>query len=95
VISRIFLSEGLLITLAGAFIGLLLGATLCFLQQRYGFVRLEGEGSFVVDAYPVSMHALDFLYVFFTVFTIGFLAAWYPAKKLVEKKLNLRLTVQE
>jgi lipoprotein-releasing system permease protein len=94
-ISRIFLSEGVLITLAGAFIGLLLGAALCIGQQRFGFVRLEGEGSFVVDAYPVSMHALDFLYVFLTVFSIGFFAAWYPAKKLVEKKLNLRLTVYE
>jgi ABC-type lipoprotein release transport system permease subunit len=41
------------------------------------------------------MHALDFLYVFLTVFSIGFLAAWYPAKKLVEKKLSLRLSVQE
>jgi ABC-type lipoprotein release transport system permease subunit len=41
------------------------------------------------------MHFMDFIYVFVTVFSIGFLAAWYPAKKLVEKKLNLRLSVQE
>jgi len=95
VISRIFLSEGLLITLTGAFIGLLLGAGLCIAQQRYGFVRLEGEGSFVVDAYPVSMHVLDFIYVFLTVFTIGFLASLYPAQRLVKKRLSLRLSAQE
>jgi ABC-type lipoprotein release transport system permease subunit len=35
------------------------------------------------------MDLKDFLYVFLTVFLIGFFAAWYPAKKLIERRINL------
>ncbi len=87
---KIFLTEGLFITLIGALIGLVTGGIICFLQQHFGLIKLNGNGSFVVDAYPVHMQALDFIYVFITVFAIGLLASWYPAKKLVEKKISLR-----
>jgi lipoprotein-releasing system permease protein len=81
----------LFITLIGAVIGLATGGLICFLQQQFGLVKLSGNGSFVIDAYPVHMQPLDFIYVFITVFFIGLLAAWYPAKKLVEKKISLQV----
>ncbi len=87
---KIFLTEGLFITFMGATIGLIGGGIICFLQQRYGIIKLSGSGSFVIDAYPMYIQPLDFLYVFITVFSIGMLAAWYPAKKLVEKKISLQ-----
>jgi len=87
---RIFLAEGLFITFIGAVIGLVAGGLICFLQQRFGLIKLSGSGSFVVDAYPVHMQVLDFVYVFITVFAIGLLASWYPAKKMVEKKISLQ-----
>jgi lipoprotein-releasing system permease protein len=78
-VRRIFFIEGLLISLIGAGVGLILGAIVCWLQMRFGFVRLGAEGSsFVVNAYPVMMKATDFLIVFFTVMIIGLLAAIYP-----------------
>ena len=80
----------LLFTGIGAVIGLVTGGLICFLQQHYGLIKLSGNGSFVIDAYPVHMQPLDFVYVFITVFIIGLLAAWYPAKKLVEKKISLQ-----
>lgn len=86
----VFLTEGLFITFIGASVGLLLGGLVCVLQQKFGFVKLSGSGSFVIDAYPVHVLPMDFLYVFITVFGIGLLAAWYPAKKLVEKKISFR-----
>ncbi len=78
-IQRIFLMEGTLISFIGAISGLLVGAVICWLQIRYGFVRLGAEdSSFVVSAYPVLMKAADFFTVFFTVMIIGLLAAVYP-----------------
>jgi lipoprotein-releasing system permease protein len=87
---KVFLTEGLFITFIGAVTGLIVGGIICFLQLRYGIVKLSGSGSFVIDAYPMHIQPFDFLYVFITVFGIGLLAAWYPAKKLVEKKISLQ-----
>ena len=90
-IQSIFLIEGILISLVGALSGLLLGGLICWLQQHFGFIKLQGSGSFVIDAYPVKMQALDFLYVFCTVFVIGFFAAWYPTKKVVKRQLSQKI----
>jgi lipoprotein-releasing system permease protein len=95
-IRKIFLFEGLMITFIGSVIGIGLGVIICFLQIHFKLVQLSGSGSFVIDAYPVEMQPLDFLYVFIVVSIIGFLAAWYPAKKLVERKISLQvMTVDE
>ncbi len=91
-IKRIFMAEGLLISLSGAILGLLLGGFICWLQQQFGLVPLEGGSeSFVISAYPIEMKATDFLYVFLTVFAIGLLAAWYPVRQISRKYLQQRL----
>ncbi|MCD4745443.1 MAG: ABC transporter permease [Bacteroidales bacterium] len=79
-LKRIFLTEGLLISLFGAISGLVLGGIICWLQQKFSLIQLGSDNSFVVDAYPVKMQILDFVYVFFTVFLIGLAAAWYPVR---------------
>ena len=88
-ISRIFLFEGRLISCIGAVIGLLFGLLLCWLQQEYGFVRLgNSEGSFVVNAYPVSVHPWDLVLIFITVLAVGFLSVWYPVRYFSRRLLN-------
>ena len=78
-ISQIFLFEGRLISAIGAIIGIALGLLLCWIQQTYGIISLgSSEGSFVVNAYPVSVHPLDVIIIFLTVLAVGFLAVWYP-----------------
>ena len=80
-IARIFLFEGRMIAFFGALIGILIGLLLCWLQQQYGFVRLgSSEGSFIVDAYPVSVHPSDVVLIFLTVIAVGFLSVWYPVR---------------
>ena len=80
-IKRIFLFEGRLISFLGAMAGLLLGLLLCWLQQQFGLVALgQSCGTFVVDAYPVSVHPEDVVAVFVTVVVVGFLAVWYPVR---------------
>ena len=88
-ILRIFLFEGRLITVLGALIGLLLGLLLCFLQQEYGLLRLgTTAGSFIVDAYPVSVRAEDILVIFVTVIAVGFLSVRYPVRYLGKRLLR-------
>jgi lipoprotein-releasing system permease protein len=90
-IRNIFLAEGFFITAIGAGAGIVLGTLICLLQQHYGLVQLSSSGTFVIDAYPVKMEAMDFVYVTATVLAIGFVAAWYPARRLVQKKLDLKM----
>lgn len=84
-INRIFLFEGWLISLAGVVTGLLLGAFLIWLQQTFGLIRFQGNGDFVVEAYPVILQWSDVVSVFFTVSIIGLLAAWYPVRVVVRR----------
>lgn len=86
-ISRIFLFEGRLISL-GAISGIILGLILCFIQQKFGIITLGGGGgTFVVDAYPVSVHAWDVVLIFITVLAVGFLSVWYPVRYLSKRLL--------
>ena len=88
-ITRIFLFEGRMISAIGAILGVLIGLLLCWLQQQYGIVRLgSSEGSFVVDAYPVSVHPWDIVLIVFTVIAVGFLSVWYPVRYFSRRLLR-------
>lgn len=86
-IVRIFLFEGRMISFFGAFIGVVSGLLLCWIQQTFGLIRLGSSGSFVVDAYPVSVEAMDVIIVFITVLLVGFLSVWYPVRYLSKRLL--------
>ncbi len=88
-IVHIFLFEGRMISTMGAVIGIAIGLLLCWLQQQYGIVRLgQSEGSFIVDAYPVSVHPWDIVLIFITVLAVGFLSVWYPVRYFAERLLK-------
>ena len=88
-IQSIFLYEGRIISAVGALIGIGLGQALCGLQQAFGFVKMgESSGTFIVNAYPVSVHYWDVLVVFITVILIGWAASWIPARRLRKQILN-------
>lgn len=85
-VAKIFLYEGRIIAIIGAVIGLILGLLICWLQQTFGFVALgQSQGSFIVDAYPVSVHPLDILLVFVTVVIVSWIATWYPVRYFSKK----------
>ncbi|MDY3103139.1 MAG: FtsX-like permease family protein [Prevotella sp.] len=90
-ITKIFLLEGRMISVIGALIGILLGLLLCWLQQTFGFVSLgQRSGDFVVNAYPVSVHYLDILFIFITVIAVGWMAVWYPVRYFSKRLLTNR-----
>ncbi|MDY4667474.1 MAG: FtsX-like permease family protein [Prevotella sp.] len=87
-IASIFLFEGRMISVAGAVIGIAIGLLLCWLQQTYGLVRLgSSSGSFIIDAYPISVHPLDIVLIFVTVIVAGWLAVWYPVRYMTRRLL--------
>jgi lipoprotein-releasing system permease protein len=79
-IRNIFLFEGWFISILGSIIGCIAGVILCKLQIVYGFVKLQGGGSFMVDAYPVKIIPTDIVLILISVMLIGFLASWFPVK---------------
>lgn len=86
---RIFFSEGFLIAFLGAIGGLFLGGVVCWLQQHFGLIKLQGgDGAFIIDAYPVLMQGWDFLYVFLTVCVIGALAAGFTVRQIGNSQAN-------
>ena len=90
-IVRVFLFEGRMISAIGAVAGIALGLLLCWLQQTYGLVKLgRTSGSFVVDAYPVSVHPDDIVVIFITVLIVGFVAVWYPVRYFAKRLINAK-----
>ena len=76
---KIIRNEGMLITLGGSLLGLMLGLSACLSQQYFGWLKLGG-GTFVISAYPVDVQPLDVLYVFLSALIIGWLSSYYPSR---------------
>ena len=88
-IQRIFLNEGLLISVAGGVIGLLLGIVLVLLQQQFGFIKFgTGGGNYVVDAYPVLLKLKDVLLIFATILVVGCTSALLTVRHAMRKADN-------
>ncbi|MBQ7462980.1 MAG: ABC transporter permease [Bacteroidaceae bacterium] len=87
-ICTIFRLEGHIICFAGALLGLVLGGILCWVQQEYGIIKMgDSDGSFIIEAYPVSVYLTDILLILVTVLAVGWLAIWYPVRYLTNKLL--------
>ncbi len=84
-IKKIFLFEGWLISFSGALAGMVLGIALVWAQKNFELLKLPGDGSFAISAYPVELQLPDVLATLMIVLAIGFLAAWYPVRSMKEK----------
>ncbi len=87
-VRRIFFLEGWLISISGAFAGVLIGGLICLAQQKFGFVTFPSDGMYIVDSYPIDMKISDFLLTFFSVAVLGTLISWYPTSKLNKEFIN-------
>ena len=69
---KVFLTEGILIAVAGGIIGLALGIVTVWLQQRFGFVKFgTGGGSYIIDTYPVALRIGDIITILATLIAVG------------------------
>lgn len=70
-VGKIFTREGWMISLLGIAVGVIFGLVVCWLQQRFGLVKMPGN--FVVDAYPVVVQPMDIVLIVLGVALIGWL----------------------
>ena len=70
-VGKIFTREGWMISLLGIAVGVVFGLVVCWLQQRFGLVKMPGN--FVVDAYPVVVQPMDIVLIVLGVALIGWL----------------------
>lgn len=78
---KIFMFEGIILAIFGGLVGIILGGSICWLQQEYNLINFSSSQGFIIDSYPVRIKATDFLYVFLTIVGIGFITSLYPAYK--------------
>ena len=88
-IRQVFLSEGFLLAIIGAGIGMSLALIIAVLQIKFHLLKLEG-GSFLIEYFPVELRITDFLLVTATVFVIALLASWLPARKAAKQQFVIR-----
>ena len=81
---NIFLYQGIFITALGAFLGLLLGAIIVLVQQRYELIMIVPDKL----AYPVEFNVSNILIVIATIFILGILASRIAAGRVNEKLLE-------
>jgi lipoprotein-releasing system permease protein len=86
-IRNLFMMEGIIIAIIGMILGLVIGLVLCFIQIKYGVVKL-GMQYALVDSYPIKILVSDVLFSVFGILLITILAAILPAKKAVNYMLN-------
>ena len=82
-IKNIFFYTSMMIVGTGAIIGLAIGLFLGFIQQKFGFISLEG--GFVIDAYPIIFSIFDIIVVLCSVLIIGLVASWLPSHILINR----------
>ncbi|WP_214227410.1 ABC transporter permease [Pedobacter sp. B4-66] len=86
-IKRIFLFEGMMITMTGCIVGLVVGFLFCLLQQKVGLVKMSQDNLVITNAYPVAFKWKDFVLVFLTVSVFSFVASALSSNLSV-KKIN-------
>jgi lipoprotein-releasing system permease protein len=87
-VRAVFLRAGWMICAIGWILGVLLAAGFYIAQKQFGLVPVP-EG-FVVDSYPIELRWIDVFIVGATVFAIGTLAAWLPARKAARMEAYVR-----
>ncbi len=88
-VKKIFLSEGILLAVAGATTGIIFALIIAFLQLKFHLIKLVGN-SFLIDYFPVKLVITDFILVVFTALIIAFTASWFPAKKASQQMFDLK-----
>ena len=81
-IKLIFRKQGLFIGLIGCGIGGSLGFLMCWLQQKFGLIKLSS--AFIIDAYPVDMQLFDISVILLGSLMLCLTASWFPAKRAAQ-----------
>ena len=81
-IKHIFLFEGWLVNAIGAIGGVVVGLTICLLQEHFGLLKLGNGVEYVISAYPVAVQGLDILLVIGIVWILSLISVWIPVRRI-------------
>lgn len=81
-IKRIFLFEGWLVNAIGAIGGVVVGLTICLLQEHFGLLKLGNGVEYVISAYPVAVQGIDILLVIGIVWILSLISVWIPVRRI-------------
>jgi lipoprotein-releasing system permease protein len=84
-IVNIFMYEGILIGLYGTIFGSILGFAVCMAQIRFKLFPLDTM-VYSIDALPVDIRYMDFVYVGICAMVLSFLASLYPALRAAKQE---------
>ncbi len=76
-LKRIFLNQGLILTIGGTILGLTLGIIITLLQQHFGWVKINE-----VQSYPVLFKWENGLLVLLTIIVLGTIASYIAASRI-------------
>jgi lipoprotein-releasing system permease protein len=77
-VQKIFLRKGLMIAITGVVLGTLAGLGFSFLQQYFGFIRLD-ESAYYIAVAPVKIIWWQVLFVQGGTFLVAFLILFIPS----------------
>jgi lipoprotein-releasing system permease protein len=77
-VRRSFLLVGAIVALVGAVTGLVLGVTICWVQETFHLVSM-GMATSIVDSYPVKMQATDIFFICLAIISITLAVSIRPA----------------
>ncbi|MEL1245245.1 FtsX-like permease family protein [Flavobacterium sp. DGU11] len=80
---KIFLYQGIFITVLGIFFGLLIASGVILLQQHFSLFMITAD-----MAYPVTFNFQNLFVVLATILTLGVLASWIAAARVNKKLLE-------
>lgn len=76
-LKRIFLYQGLILSVGGVFIGLILGITITLLQQHFGFVKIADD-----FPYPIVFSWKNGVLVTVTILILSIIASYIAASRI-------------
>lgn len=91
-IKQIYLLNGMLSSMIGAFTGLALGYLIVILQMKFHFLKLSGGGdsSFVINYYPVKLKWLDPFVTLAIIVSVSLLASYFPARRASQNEMSFK-----
>ncbi len=79
-IKKIFILQGFLLTFFGLIIGLSIAIIFVLLQKKFGLIMITTS-----LAYPVKFEMINVIIVFFTIITLGYIAAKIASSRISKK----------
>ena len=80
-IQNIFLYVGVIVTMTGVLLGSFVGFLLCFLQYKFGWIKLGSEGGFFIESYPIKINFTDIILIQIIVFFLGFVTSYFVSRQ--------------